>query len=108
MLIGRLNRLAAVLQSKNVTMTTLADGTGVVVDLAGMKLLTVNSTGMLIVRELCNGNDSLHRVAEAIATEFDVDETVAALNAVTFLEELENALRLHSPAVSPTREVKGL
>ena len=84
-----LANLAGSLRSERLTRTALADGTGVILDVDGMHVLTLNETGQFIVERLCDGVERLDGIVAAIVAEFEIDEPTAHADAVAFLDELE-------------------
>lgn len=80
------------LGSGDISMTTLVDGSGALVDIEGMEILTFNGTGMRIVNRLRQGEATLPELVHAILSDFDVDEATATRDAVDFVRRLESAL----------------
>lgn len=87
-----LDELAKALSSSELSSTTLADGTGVLVDLNGMTVLTFNETGMTLVNRMRSGSRSLEELVSAVVQEFQTDEQTARLDVERFLGRLEAAL----------------
>jgi hypothetical protein len=95
-----IGRLVSVLASQTLSATTLGDGSGVLVDLAGMEVLTFNETGMLIVNQLRHGVSSLDELVAAVTAEFEIDEKTAREHVVQFLDLLASVLSIGKQALS--------
>lgn len=80
--------LAATLTSERYTHTALADGTGVILDIEGMHVLTLNQTGeFLIAAVLASAADDAELVSRMVA-EFEVEAPQAQADVVAFIAEL--------------------
>lgn len=80
---------AARLKSGSLSLTKLADGSGVLLDLAGLQVLSLNETAVFIVEAVTLGESSVDVLAARMSTEFDV----AAEVALGDIEELIETLR---------------
>ncbi len=85
--------LAGLLSSERLTRTRLADGSGVILHLDELEVLTLNETGQFLVELLVEGVDTLDGLALALAGEFEVDPETARRDAAAFLGELAEHLR---------------
>lgn len=75
------------LNRESLTLTALADGSGVLLDLKGSHVLSVNPVGMCIVQAVKAGCSTEDDLAERVCAEYEVD-TVRALNDVRcFIDE---------------------
>ena len=84
--------LAAALATDRYTHTALADGTGVVLDIEGMHILTLNETGEFLVAAMLAGAvDEPDLVARLVAG-FEVEEPQAREDVSSFLVELSQYL----------------
>ena len=84
--------LAAALATDRYTHTALADGTGVILDIEGMHVLTLNETGeFLIAAMLAGAADEPDLVARLVA-EFEVEEPQAREDVAAFLTEVSQYL----------------
>ena len=95
-----LARIGALLQSDRLTRTALADGSGVILDVDGMSVLSLNGTGQFIVAALAEGMDDRRDLVRRIVAEFEVDEDTAAADLDEFLNELTGVLGDPSIATS--------
>lgn len=80
-------RLDALLRSGRLVRTALADRSGVMVDTAGMRMLSLNETGMFLVEEIASGAGP-DALVERLVREFRVSEPAARKDVERFLEEL--------------------
>ncbi len=87
-----LGRLSELLQSDNVTWTTLVDNTGVILHLDSLQVLTLNETGMFLVERIGEGMCSVEKLIAALTEEYEVDEEAAREDVETFLYELGGLL----------------
>ncbi len=85
--------LAGLLTSERLTRTRLADGSGVILHLDELEVLTLNETGQFLVELLADGVDTLEGLALALADEFEVELETARRDAAVFVEELAGHLR---------------
>ena len=85
--------LSALLEKDTYTMTTMADGTGVLLDLHSESLLTFNATGTFMFNRIKEGDNEDAIVAQVIAT-YQVDESTARADVATFIKQLQDALGL--------------
>ena len=84
--------LAAALATDLYTHTALADGTGVILDIDGMHVLTLNQTGeFLIAAVLAGAADEPELVARLVA-EFEVEAAQAREDVTAFLAEVSQYL----------------
>jgi hypothetical protein len=88
-----LKRLGSLLRSEKYSQTKLADGTGVLLNVDGLRVLTLNETGMFLVEEIQGGVDDLSTLVGRMATEFDVDDITAKKDVEGFLSELGDTLQ---------------
>lgn len=87
-----LDELRTKLSSHELTTMTLRDGTGVLVNLSGMEVLTFNETGMFLCQRVVAGAADVEALAAALVEDFEVDHAVAMTSATGFLRELATAL----------------
>lgn len=87
------NTLAALLEKDTYTMTTMADGTGVLLDLHSESLLTFNATGTFMFNRIKQGDNEDAIVAQVVTT-YQVDEPTARADVATFIKQLQEALGL--------------
>ncbi len=84
--------LAARLRSGELTVTRLVDGSGVILDVNGLKVYSLNETGMFLVERLQQGIVDHERLSAALVERFEVDPETAARDLEAFVEELSGRL----------------
>jgi hypothetical protein len=87
-----LERIRAALNSGRLTVNTLDDGSGVLLDLDGEQLLTLNSSALHLVCSVESGAADIDALATALTERFEVDEERAWADAAGFVEGLAAAL----------------
>lgn len=87
-----LNRVRAAFAQGRLTVNPLDDGSGVVVDTRGERLLTMNATGMALVEAIEAGADDEAALTAALARRFEVENDRALADARTFIKHLAEAL----------------
>lgn len=85
-------RIATALDDKRLTINALDDGSGVVLDVDGERMLTANATGIAVVRAIAEGHRSAPAVANAIAERFDVTQRQALEDVTEFVRSISNGL----------------
>ncbi len=83
-----LAEIAAFLSSDRVTRTTLADASGVVLDVQGLAVYSLNETGMFLVNALCEGVTDADALAVRLVDAFVVDEATARADVAEFAAAL--------------------
>ena len=91
-----IDRLGALLRSDRFSRATLTDKTGVMVDAAGMRMLSLNETGMFLVEELVSGL-RLEALVEGLVREFRVSGPAARQDLERFLEALNGFVLAEGP-----------
>lgn len=84
-------RMGALLGSGRLVRTVLADRSGVMVDTEGMRMLSLNETGMFLVEEISSGV-GLEGLVQRLVEEFRVSRPTARKDVERFLEELTGFL----------------
>ena len=84
--------LAAALATDRYTHTALADGTGVILDIEGMHVLTLNQTGEFLVAAVLAGAAGEPDLVARLVAEFEVEEPQAHEDVSTFLAEVSQYL----------------
>jgi hypothetical protein len=84
---ARVGRLGELVRSERFTRTALADGTGVVLDAEGMRLISLNQTAMCLLEALASGAD-LDTLVERLVRDFEVSGPTAREDVERFLGEL--------------------
>ncbi len=85
---SRYHDLALRLRSDDLTLTELADGSGVVLHLQGGEIYSLNETGMFLVDRLCRGEHDPRQLTAAMAQHFQVDLETAHRDLEQFTCEL--------------------
>ena len=83
--------LSALLEQDTYTMTLMADGTGVLLDLHNESLLTFNDTGAFMFNLIKKG-DSEEAIVAQVVTTYQVDEATARTDVDAFIGQLKKAL----------------
>jgi len=78
--------------SGRLTINALDDGSGVLLDIEGEQLLTLNGTGMHLVRSIESGARGVDELVTALTSGFDVDSARARADTQAFLARLAQAL----------------
>ena len=87
-----LDRIRKSFDAGDLTANPLDDGSGVLVDTAGERLVTLNATGMTLAGAIEQGVDSESGLAEALTAEFEVSHERALADARDFVARLSEAL----------------
>ena len=80
--------LAATLASERYTHTSLADGTGVILDIEGMHVLTLNQTGEFLIAAVLAGAADDAELVSCLVAEFEVEAPQAQADVAAFLAEM--------------------
>ncbi len=87
-----LETLAESLASGQLTRTTLADGSSVILDTDSLQVLALNETGTVVVTAIENGATRTQHLVEALLGEFEVSQDEAQRDLTLFLAKLGVAL----------------
>ena len=87
--------LTAALNSDRFSHTSLADGTGVILDIEGEQVLTLNETSEFIVSALLGGVVDSTELISRLVSEFEVETPQAEEDVNAFLATLETQLAAH-------------
>lgn len=87
-----IERIAAALDDKRLTINALDDGSGVVLDVDGERMLTANATGIRIVQAIANGASQPHAIAARLSEAFEVDEDRARDDVCSFVTTVATGL----------------
>jgi hypothetical protein len=87
-MVSNLETIRLALQRGRVTVNPLTDGSGVLVDLQGQRLLALNASGMLLVQAIECGEADEHGLVRALASGFLVDITRAEADTREFVRRL--------------------
>ncbi len=91
-LILTIEALSKILASDRLTHTILADNTSVLLNVNGMRILSLNETGSFLVEAIKGGAQTEQQLVAALRREFEVDETTALRDIAQFLDTLEKHL----------------
>ena len=80
------------LESGRLTINALDDGSGVLLDVDGEQLLTLNRTGMRLVQAIDEGASSVEALRDMLLEEFEVEADRAEADARAFVGEVAEAL----------------
>lgn len=80
------------LESGRLTINALDDGSGVLLDIDGEQLLTLNRTGMRLVQAIEEGASSVEALRDMLLAEFEVEADRAEADAQAFVKEVAEAL----------------
>lgn len=90
-----LNPLIAVLKSDRLAYTDMGEDGGVLLDIAGHQVFTLNEVGMYLVNLIRHDDvDSAERLTQRVVAEFEVDEATAHADVDEFLSKLAQFLGL--------------
>jgi len=87
-----LAELAEVLGSERFSHKTLADGSGVLLDIEGMRVLSLNATGAFLLDEIAAGALHTQELVDRLTEAFEVDRITAAGDVEELVEDLERVL----------------
>jgi hypothetical protein len=90
--VAQLAEIRAFLLSDRVTRTGLEDGSGVVLDIQGLAVYSLNETGMFLVEALCEGATDADALAARLVADFEVDEATARADVAEFIAELSGLM----------------
>ncbi len=85
-------RIAARLAAGELTVTRLVDGSGVILDVDGLAVFSVNETGMFLVEQLGEGVTDPGTLSRMVVESFEVESEQAAADVEAFLTELVRRL----------------
>lgn len=87
-----IERIREALDSGRLTINSLDDGSGVLLDIDGEQLLTLNRTGMRLVQSIEDGAESFEALRDVLLAQFEVEPERAETDARAFVEEVAEAL----------------
>ncbi len=89
---NHLERAAAALRSERLSYSSLSDGSGVILDMNGLQVLTLNPTGAVLIDAIRSGVIDETNLVRRITSEFNVDEARAQADIASFLDQLQTCL----------------
>lgn len=87
-----ITEIAAALASEQVLQKSLADGSGVILDLSSSRVLALNTTGMFIVDQIREGATTETLIVDLLTTEFEAEAETARLDLEKLLTDILNVL----------------
>lgn len=87
--------LVAALHSERFSHTSLADGTGVILDIEGEQVLTLNETSEFLVAAMLSGAANQAELSSRLVSEFEVETPQAEADVIAFLATLETQIAGH-------------
>ena len=87
-----ISTLIAALRDGRLTINALDDGSGVLLDLEREQLMTLNTTGMVLVQAIERGAASPAELVATLVQQFEVPAETAGNDLDAFLRELHTAL----------------
>ncbi len=85
-------RLVDALASQRLTINHLDDGSGVLLDVEGEQLLTLNCSALALIEALRDGARSEHDLATSLTRRFDVSAGRAREDAKAFVDNMARAM----------------
>ena len=76
--------------------TVLPDGSSVLLDISGHRVLTLSDTGTYLMQQLRDGTATVDMLAKRLTQEFDVDDDTARRDTQEFVDALSAALAVRS------------
>lgn len=87
-----IGRIRQALDSGRLTINALDDGSGVLLDVDGEQLMTLNATGMALVRGIDGGAEDVESLGRLLSDAFEVETQRAEADASAFVVEIAGAL----------------
>jgi hypothetical protein len=84
--------LRKLLGSDRFTHRTLADGSGVLLDVEGMRVLSLDASGAFLLEQIAAGVDDPESLTTRLAESFEVDAAIAANDVRELVERLRRVL----------------
>ncbi len=84
--------IASGLENGRLTITSLDDGSGVVLDSDGEQLFSFNVTGLTIVQAIESGDKTVEALSDRLSKRFEVDKERARSDVEGFLSRLAEKL----------------
>ena len=89
---NELRDLADILSSSRVSRTRLPDGTGVVLDVVGRNVVSLNVTGEFVIEQLAKGLADEDEMVRRMVAEFRTDDYSARRDLESFVARLRGLL----------------
>lgn len=88
----QIDRIREALDAGRLTINALEDGSGVLLDVEGEQLLTLNATGMRLIQAIADRAASAEELGARLASAYDVTPDRAEADARVFLDHVVKAL----------------
>jgi len=89
---GHIDQTRHALDAERLTINALDDGSGVLLDVEGERLLTLNASGMRLIRAIADHAASAEELGARMASEYDVTPDRAEADARMFIDHVARAL----------------
>ena len=87
-----IDQIRHALEAERLTINALDDGSGVLLDVEGEQLLTLNATGMRLIRAIADHAASAEELGARMASEYDVTPDRAEADVRMFIDHVARAL----------------
>jgi hypothetical protein len=87
-----ISKIAKALDESRLTINVLEDGSGVVLDVEGERMLTANVAGIAIIEAIAEGSRDRKGVACSLAARFDISESRASEDVAGFVGKVAQGL----------------
>ncbi len=75
------------------TVNSLEDGSGVVLDVEGEQLMTMNRTGLAVVQLIADGADDMEMIIGNVVSTFEVSPARASHDTEEFIDRMAKVLQ---------------
>ena len=89
---SKLDQASKLVNSEALSHTRLADNTGVILDINGRQVLSLNESGMLLLDQIKASPCELDDLVKSLTDEYDISKDIAQADIDTFLSEIIDAL----------------
>ena len=84
--------LAVRLESDRYSRRTLSDGTGIVIDVEALQVMSLNRSGMFLLDAIADGTTDADRLRERLTERYEVDDATAARDIGELLDAIDRSL----------------
>lgn len=91
-----LQQLSDRLKDSTLDETILPDGSGVLLDVAGHRVLTLSSTAVFLVEQIRQGILQTRALTDALQARFDVGRDTASSDTIEFITSLATAFEIEA------------
>ena len=81
-------KIRQLLSNGSLSHTTLADETGVLLDINGGKVMTLNTTGEFLLQSIVDGSETIEQLASLITQKHQIDLDTATSDSREFVSKL--------------------